>query len=191
MGIWIQAYIINGDLVRGPPDLQKLPPDVARDVDAVVGTAEGFHADAARARGLLERCGAAASEQVVVAVLARLRLQHKLVVAVRRRPSRRLTTGAAPRTTPTAPCSSSCTWALLAIDSSVPLTLCAIQILQASEANRGRGLGKYRNSRSGRRPRSALSTTAMVPHGTRRRRPREGRRPSRSSPASRRPRRAS
>ncbi|XP_052155669.1 pentatricopeptide repeat-containing protein At5g15010, mitochondrial-like [Oryza glaberrima] len=54
-------------------DLQKLPPDVARDVEAVVGAAEGFHADAARARGLLERCGATASEPVVVAVLARLR----------------------------------------------------------------------------------------------------------------------
>ncbi|XP_040382529.1 pentatricopeptide repeat-containing protein At5g15010, mitochondrial [Oryza brachyantha] len=55
------------------PDLQKLPADVARDVDAVVGAVEGFHLDAARARGLLGRCGAAASEPVVVAALARLR----------------------------------------------------------------------------------------------------------------------
>lgn len=39
-------------------DLQKLPPDVARDVEAVVGAAEGFHADIAWAGGLLERCGA-------------------------------------------------------------------------------------------------------------------------------------
>ncbi|KAL5226705.1 hypothetical protein ABZP36_014970 [Zizania latifolia] len=55
------------------PNLQQLPPGVARDVDAVVVAAEGSHADAARARGLLERCGAAASEPVVVAALARLR----------------------------------------------------------------------------------------------------------------------
>ena len=40
------------------------------------------------------------------------------------------------------------------------------------------------------RPRAALSTTAMAPHGTRRRR-REGRRPPQSSLASRRPRQAS
>uniref|UniRef100_A0A0D9V737 Pentacotripeptide-repeat region of PRORP domain-containing protein n=1 Tax=Leersia perrieri TaxID=77586 RepID=A0A0D9V737_9ORYZ len=55
------------------PDLQGLPLEVVREVDAVVGAAEGAHADAARARGLLERCGAAASEPVVVAALARLR----------------------------------------------------------------------------------------------------------------------
>ncbi|KAF0892142.1 hypothetical protein E2562_013505 [Oryza meyeriana var. granulata] len=55
------------------PDLQKFPSQVAVDVDAVVGAAEGSHADPARARGLLERCGAAASEPVVVAALARLR----------------------------------------------------------------------------------------------------------------------
>lgn len=39
-------------------DLQKLPPDVACDVEAVVGAAKGFHAGATWARGLLERCGA-------------------------------------------------------------------------------------------------------------------------------------
>ncbi|KAL6616273.1 hypothetical protein ACP70R_038543 [Stipagrostis hirtigluma subsp. patula] len=52
---------------------QRLPPDVARGVDAVVAAAEASPADAARAGGLLERCGAEPSEPLVVAALARLR----------------------------------------------------------------------------------------------------------------------
>ncbi|KAI4962646.1 hypothetical protein ZWY2020_028373 [Hordeum vulgare] len=55
------------------PDQQQLPPEVARGVDAVVAAAEGAHLDAARAGALLERCGAAASETLVVAALSRLR----------------------------------------------------------------------------------------------------------------------
>ncbi|VAH81240.1 unnamed protein product [Triticum turgidum subsp. durum] len=55
------------------PDQQQLPPDVARGVDAVVTAAEGAHLDAARAGALLEQCGAAASETLVVAALSRLR----------------------------------------------------------------------------------------------------------------------
>ncbi|XP_020181125.4 pentatricopeptide repeat-containing protein At5g15010, mitochondrial [Aegilops tauschii subsp. strangulata] len=55
------------------PDQQQLPPDVARGVDAVVAAAEGAHLDAARAGALLEQCGAAASETLVVAALSRLR----------------------------------------------------------------------------------------------------------------------
>ncbi|KQK10306.1 pentatricopeptide repeat-containing protein At5g15010, mitochondrial [Brachypodium distachyon] len=55
------------------PDHQQLPADVVRGVDAVVAAAEGSHADATRARTLLERCGAAASETLVVAALSRLR----------------------------------------------------------------------------------------------------------------------
>ncbi|KAM0848089.1 hypothetical protein ACQ4PT_054597 [Festuca glaucescens] len=55
------------------PDQQQLPPDVAHGVDVVVAAAEGSHADAARARELLEQCGAAASETLVVAALSRLR----------------------------------------------------------------------------------------------------------------------
>ncbi|KAL6853553.1 hypothetical protein ACP4OV_019582 [Aristida adscensionis] len=52
---------------------QQLPPDVARGVDAVVAAAEASPADAARAGGALERCGAEASDELVVAALARLR----------------------------------------------------------------------------------------------------------------------
>jgi pentatricopeptide repeat protein len=54
---------------------QQLLPDVARAVDAVVAAAEAepSPAGAARARELLELCGAEASEPLVVAALARLR----------------------------------------------------------------------------------------------------------------------
>ncbi|XP_051227122.1 pentatricopeptide repeat-containing protein At5g15010, mitochondrial [Lolium perenne] len=55
------------------PDQQNLPPDVSRGVDAIVAATEFSHTDAARAKDLLERCGAAPSETLVVAALSRLR----------------------------------------------------------------------------------------------------------------------
>ncbi|CAL4973453.1 unnamed protein product [Urochloa decumbens] len=52
---------------------QQLPPDVARGVDAVVAAAEAKASKAADAARALDRCGAEASEPLVVAALARLR----------------------------------------------------------------------------------------------------------------------
>ena len=52
---------------------QQLPPDVARGVDSVVAAAQINASNAADAARALDRCGAEASEPLVVAALARLR----------------------------------------------------------------------------------------------------------------------
>jgi pentatricopeptide repeat protein len=52
---------------------QQLPPDVALGVDSVVAAAEAKASNAADAARALDRCGAEASEPLVVAALARLR----------------------------------------------------------------------------------------------------------------------